>query len=204
MTRVVCQALSPLGPDLTQTSYVDDTVLVGPAPLLEEALDALPAALAPAGLHLRPDKTRIWAPRVENVEGSPAFRRLRDGQADPRGLHILGEAVGEDPVDAYPIGDAAEHIRQVQDRVTDDLHRFQHFPQKLPTGVGGIQVGLAFLQQNVPPRFLHILRAYKVELISPLCETVGDKVRQVLLHWLPLLCASLPSQLPAVVSVRPI
>ena len=50
---------------------------------------------------------------------------------DPRGLIILGEALGEDPTDPYPMGNEAfilDHLRDVTKAVVSDLSKIAVLP----------------------------------------------------------------------------
>ena len=51
--------------------------------------------------------------------------------SDTRGLTILGEAVGLEPEDAYPVGEEAyitDHLQHVSDRLCSDLRKLRHMP----------------------------------------------------------------------------
>ena len=72
-------------------------------------LQDLPRAVEGTGLSLQPQKTQVWAPQEDQIQQHPHLRRLRDQMKDPRGLIILGEALGEDPTDPYSHGQRSIH-----------------------------------------------------------------------------------------------
>ena len=101
MTETVNTALQQLISEVQALSYVDDTVLIGPADALSNALAQLPALLRASGLELQLPKTQVWAPRMQNLMRVPALRKLRSQMKDPRGLILLGEALGTTPLTPF-------------------------------------------------------------------------------------------------------
>ena len=146
-------ALRQLTSEVQALSYVDDTVLIGPADALNNALAELPALLRASGLELQPTKTQVWAPRIQNLMRVPALRELRSQMADPRGLILLGEALGNNPSDPFPVGDEAfiqDHLRGVTEAIAADLRKIAMLPDKLQDGQAGLQVAWALLSKNAP------------------------------------------------------
>ena len=71
-------------------------------------------AIGDAGLSLQPQKTQLWAPDGDQITPNPHLNHIQTQMKDPRGLIILGEALGEDPTDPYPMGNEAfiqDHLR---------------------------------------------------------------------------------------------
>ena len=106
---------------------------------------------------------------------------------DPRGLIILGEALGEDPTDPYPMGNETfiqDHLRDVTAAVANDLRKIAILPDKLEGDTAGIQVAWALISKTLPPRVVHLLRAHPVEQTQEMCDALQDAlidtVRQLL------------------------
>ena len=106
---------------------------------------------------------------------------------DPRGLVILGEALGEDPTDPYPMGNEAfilDHLRDVTKAVVGDLNKIAVLPDRLEGDTAGLQVARALISKALPPRLIHLLRAHPVEQTQELCDTpqdaLIDAVRQLI------------------------
>ena len=122
MTETVNGALRQLTSEAQALSYVDDAVLIGPADAVSDALLQLPDLRRASGLGLQPTKTQIWAPRLNNnILRIPALRELRSHMKDPRGLILLGEALGNNPSDPFPVGEEAfiqDHLRGVAEAVS--------------------------------------------------------------------------------------
>ena len=96
---------------------------------------------------------------------------------EPRGLIILGEALGEDPTDPYPMGNEAfilDHLRDVTQAVVTDLSKIAILPEKLEGDTAGIQVSWALISKTLPPRVVHLLRAHPVEQTQEMCDTLQD------------------------------
>ena len=106
---------------------------------------------------------------------------------DPRGLIILGEALGEDPTDPYPMGNEAfilDYLRDVTKAVASDLDKIAILPDRLEGDTAGLQVAWALISKTLPPRVVHLLRAHPVEQTQEMCDTLQatliDTVRQLL------------------------
>ena len=91
-----------------------------------------PRALEGTGLSLQPQKTQLWAPDGEQILRHPHLKHIQTQMKDPRGLIILGEALGEDPTDPYPMGNEAfilDHLRDVTKAVVSDLSKIAVLPE---------------------------------------------------------------------------
>ena len=96
----------------------------------------------------------------------PHLRHIQSQMKDPRGLIILGEALGEDPTDPYPMGNEAfisDHLRDVTQAVITDLSKIAVLPDRLEGDTAGLQVAWALISKTLPPRVVHLLRARPVE-----------------------------------------
>ena len=96
---------------------------------------------------------------------------------DPRGLIILGEAMGEDPTDPYPMGNEAfitDHLRDVTQTVKSDLDKIAVLPERLQGDAAGLQVAWALISKTLPPRVVHLLRAHPVEQTQEMCDSLQD------------------------------
>ena len=102
MTEVLHKAIKKTKFEVNTLSYIDDAVLVGPADDVAQILQDLPRALEGTGLSLQPQKTQLWAPDGDQILQHPHLKHIQAQMKDPRGLIILGEALGEDPTDPYP------------------------------------------------------------------------------------------------------
>ena len=167
-------------------SYFDDTILTGPADEITKVLQQLPKLLQPSGLELQPSKTQIWAPHSECLRNAPLLRELRNKMKDPRGLVVVGEALGNTATEAFFVGDEAfvsDHLRGVAETILADLRNIGCLPDKLHSGQAGVQVAWALIAKTLPPRVVHLLRAHPVsetaELTEMLQEGLQDTVRQL-------------------------
>ena len=177
MTETVNTALQQLTSLRPCLSYVDDTVLIGPADAVNNALAQLPNLLRASGLELQPSKTQVWAPRMQNLMRVPALRKLRSQMKDARGLVLLGEALGSNPSEPFPVGEEAfsqDHLRGVTEAVAADLRKIATLPDKLQDGQVGLQVAWALLSKTLPPKVVHLLRAPDdgAGLAAGYCQTV--------------------------------
>ena len=96
---------------------------------------------------------------------------------DPRGLIILGEALGEDPTGPYPMGNEAfisDHLRDVTQAVTTDLDKIAVLPDRLEGETAGLQVAWALISKTLPPRVVHLLRAHPVHQTQEMCQNLQD------------------------------
>ena len=146
-------------------SYIDDTVLVGPADDIAAILHS-PRAINDTGLSLQPQKTQLWAPDGDQITQNPNLKHIQAQMKDPRNLIIPGEALGEDPTDPYPMGNEAfiqDHLRDVTQAVANDLRKIAVLPDKLEGETAGLQVAWALISKTLPPRVVHLLRAHPVE-----------------------------------------
>ena len=187
MSEIVSQAVRAITSEVHVVSYVDDTILTGPTEEVAQALQQLPRLLAPSGLELQPAKTQVWAPHSECLRHTPFLRDLHANMKDPRGLIIVGEAMGNPAVDSFPVGDeafVADHLRGVAENIMADLRMIACLPDKLQSGQAGVQVAWALIAKTLPPRVVHLLRAHPVsettELTEMLQEGLQDAVRQLM------------------------
>ena len=177
MTEVLHKAVRQTTFEVRTLSYIDDTTLLGPADDVAQVLQDLPRAVEGTGLSLQPQKTQVWAPQEEQIQQHPHLRRLRDQMKDPRGLIILGEALGEDPTDPYPMGNEAfisDHLRDVTQAVTTDLDKIAVLPDRLEGETAGLQVAWALISKTLPPRVVHLLRAHPVDQTQEMCQNLQD------------------------------
>ena len=187
MTKVIHKAVRQTISEVRTLSYMDDTVLAGPADDIADMIQALPRALEHSGLSLQPQKTQLWAPRSDQITQHPGLRLIHAKMKDPRGLIILGETLGEDPTDPYPLGNETfiqDHLRDVTNSVANDLRKIAVLPDKLEGDTAGFQVAWALISNTLPPRVVHLLRAHPVEQTQEMCDTLQDAlldtVRQLL------------------------
>ena len=170
MTEVIHKAVRETTSEVKTLSYIDDTVLVGPADDIADILQTLPRAIKDTGLSLQPQKTQLWAPDGDQIAQNPHLKRIQTQMKDPRGLIILGEALGEDPTDPYPMGNKAfilDHLRDVTQAVVTDLSKIAILPEKL-------EGDWALISKTLPPRVVHLLRAHPVEQTQEMCDTLQD------------------------------
>ena len=118
-------------PSVSLAAYVDDTVLLGPASDVTQAITEIQTEAAMGGLKLQKAKTQVWSPTSESIDNEPLLRALQGRMGDKRGILILGETVSEEPEDAIPIGNEAfvtEHIGAIKQKLLDDLCKLEHLP----------------------------------------------------------------------------
>ena len=118
---------------------------------------------------------------MQNIMRVPGLRRLRGQMTDPRGLILLGEALGNNPSDPFPVGEEAfiqDHLRGVTEAVAADLRKIASLPDKLDDGQAGLQVAWALLSKTLPPRVVHLLRAHPVSDTREMCETLQDQLHE--------------------------
>ena len=153
----------------------------------QKSFRRFPRAISGTGLSLQPQKTQLWAPDGDQITHNPSLKHIQAQMKDPRGLIILGEALGEDPTDPYPMGNEAfiqDHLRDVTQAVANDLRKIAILPDKLEGETAGLQVAWALISKTLPPRVVHLLRAHPVEQTQEMCDTLQDAlldtVRQLL------------------------
>ena len=129
----------------------------------------------------------MGAPDGDQITQHPNLKAIQTQVKDPQGLIILGEALGEDPTDPYPMGNEAftqDHLRDVTEAVVSDLSKIAVLPDKLEGDAAGVQVAWALISKTLPPRVVHLLRAHPVEQTQEMCDTLQDAllntVRQLL------------------------
>ena len=149
MTIVVRQAIATVHVLVLGISYIDDAVLVGSSEHVASVLQELPTLLSHTGLQLQPTKTMVWRPTPGVVASHSHPRDLQVTMSDIRGLTILGEALGLEPEDAYPVGDEAyitDHIQQVSDKLCSDIRKLCHLPGMCGDDQAGLQIAWSLLQ----------------------------------------------------------
>ena len=154
MTEVIHKAVRETTSEVKTLSYINDTVLVGPADDIAEILQTLPRAIRDTGLSLQPQKTQLWAPDGDQIAQNPHLKRIQTQMKDPRGLIILGEALGEDPTDPYPMGNEAftlDHLQDVTQAVVTDMSKIAILPEKLEGETAGVQVAWALISKTYHP-----------------------------------------------------
>ena len=178
MTEVIQKAVRETTSEVQTLSYIDDTLLVGPADDIAEVTQMLPRAIVDAGLSPQPQKTQLWAPQSDQITQHPSLKLMQAQTKDPRGLIIdLGEALGEGPTDPYPMGNEAfiqDHLRDATAAVANDLRKIAILPDKLEGDTAGLQVAWALISKTLPPRVVHLLRACPVEQTQEMCDPLQD------------------------------
>ena len=142
MTLLMLDIIRSKAPNVALVAYVDDTVLLGEAPDVTQAITEIQAEAATGGLKLQKAKTQVWSPTDASIENEPLLRTLQGRMGDKRGILILGEAVSEEPEDALPVGNEAfvtEQIESIKQKLLDDLKKLEHLPHKLVKGEEGLQ-----------------------------------------------------------------
>ena len=178
----VLRELCPQNPawlDAVNVLLSEPVLVVNPEPAddVVQILQELPRALEGTGLNLQPQKTQLWAPDGDQILQHPHLKQIQTQMKDPRGLIILGEALGEDPTDPYPMGNEAfvlDHLRDVTKAVVSDLDKIAVLPDRLEGDSAGLQVAWALISKTLPPRVVHLLRAHPVEQSQEMCETLQD------------------------------
>ena len=90
VTEVIHKVARETTSEVKTLSYIDDTVLVGPADDVAEILQTLPQAISDAGLSLQPQKTQLWAPDGDQITQNPNLRNIQAQMKDPPGPHHSG------------------------------------------------------------------------------------------------------------------
>ena len=124
MSLLLKETLRNKVPDVSMVAYVDDTVLLGTAENVTQAITEIQAEAATGGLKLQKAKTRVWSPTQQSIENEPLLRTLQGRMGDQRGL-VLGETVSEEPEDAIFIGNdsfVTDHINGIKQKLLDDLN----------------------------------------------------------------------------------
>ena len=106
-----------LAPNVSMAAHVDDTMLLGPAQDVTQAITEIQIEATTGGFKLQKAKTQVWSPTPDYIDNEPLLRALQGRMGDKRGTLILGETVSEEPEDAVPIGSEAfviEHIGAIK------------------------------------------------------------------------------------------
>ena len=121
--------------------------------------------------------SEVQAPHPECFRHTPFLRDLRAKMKDPRGLIIVGEAMGYPAIDSFPVGDeafVADHLRGVAEVIQADLRKIGCLPGKLQSGQAGVQVAWALIAKTLPPRVVHLLRAHPISETAELTEILQE------------------------------
>ena len=120
MTKMVNAALQQLTSEVHALYYVDDTVLIGPAEAVNNALAQLPDLLRASGLELQPTKTQeVWAPRKDGQAGLQVAWALLAKTLPPRVVRLLR---------AHPVSNTRELCEELQDTVQDTVRQYLDKP----------------------------------------------------------------------------
>ena len=186
MSLLMMDIIRSKAPNVAMVAYVDDTVLLGAAPDVTQAVTEIQTEAATGGLKLQKAKTQVWSPTDTSIENEPLLRTLQGRMGVERGILILGETVSEEPEDALPIGNEAfvtEHIESIKQKLLDDLKKLEHLPSKLVKGEAGLQIAWGLLRRTIPSRFLHVLRGHAVDITAEFCDDIQDAIHRILARW---------------------
>ena len=171
----------------TLALYVDDAV-IGAAPEdLQEILRQLPQKLATAGLQMASHKTQVWSPQGAQLRPFPSLQQLWEAQTEKRGLKIVGQAFGHDPLEGHAFGEASfvedvlrQHLRELRRTV----EAIRTLPAAAGAGQPGNQVAWSLLTNTLPSRILHLLRTHPVGLTTEFCEELQAMLQEAVLSIL--------------------
>ena len=171
----------------TLALYVDDAV-IGAAPEdLQEILRQLPNKLATAGLQMAGHKTQVWSPQGAQLRPFPSLQQLWEAQTEKRGLKIVGQAFGHDPLEGHAFGEASfvedvlrQHLRELRRTV----EAIRTLPAAAGAGQPGNQVAWSLLTNTLPSRVLHLLRTHPVGLTAEFCEELQAMLQEAVLSIL--------------------
>ena len=131
MSPLMMDIIRSKAPNVVMVAYVDDTVLLGAASDVTQAIAEIQTEGATGGLKLQKAKTQVWSPTNTSIENEPLLRTLQGRMGDKRGILILGETVSEEPEDALPIGNEAfvtEHIENIKQSCLMTSRSWNTFP----------------------------------------------------------------------------
>ena len=149
MSLLMLDIIRSKAPNVSLVAYVDDTVLLGAASDVTQAITETQTEAAMGGLKLQKAKMQVWSPTADSIDNEPLLRTLQGRMGDKRGILILGETVSEEAEDALPIGNEAfvtEHIEAIKRKLLDDLTKLEHLPHKLVKGEAGLQTAWGLLR----------------------------------------------------------
>ena len=166
-------------------AYLDDAAITGNMPALHIALPLLKGDLEAVGLTLNLTKCRLWR-RVSDHTIPPLLA--------PHEAHVLQEGVvicGLACDGAYedlmmPVGEpsfVAEWLRQKAERSAQEIRQIAHLPWAVPHKPS-VQIANLLLKNLYPARYVHLMRAYAVEVTQESFEQVDAELLQVLKDWL--------------------
>ena len=108
--------------------------------------------------------------------------------SDSRGLTILGEAVGLEPEDAYPVGEETyitDHLHRVSDRLCQDVRNLRHLPgmcgdqQAGPSGLGTASEAGA-IQDPAPSANA----SHTPHLTTVICDHIQAELQENFHYWI--------------------
>ena len=186
MSLLMLDIIRSKAPNVSLVAYVDDTVLLGAASDVTQAIAEIQTEAATGALKLQKAKPQVWSPTADSTDNEPLLRTLQGRMGDKRGILILGQTVSEEPEDAIPIGKEAfvtEHIAAIKQKLLDDLHKLEHLPHKLVKGEAGLQTAWGLLRHTIPSRILHVLRGHAVDITAEFCDDIQDAIHKILAQW---------------------
>ena len=185
MSLLLKDSLQNKAPDVSTVAYVDDTVLLGTAASVTQAITEIQAETATGGLKLEKAKAQVWSPTQQSIDNEPLLRTLQGRMGDKRGILVLGETVSEETEDAIaiPIGNEAFVTDHIKQKLLDDLSKVEHLPHTLVGGEAGLQTAWGLLRRTVPSRFLHVLRGHAVEITADFCDEIQESLHRILGQW---------------------
>ena len=171
----------------TLALYVDDAV-IGAAPEdLQELLRQLPERLAKAGLQMTGHKTQVWSSQGVELRPFPSLQQLWENQKEKRGLMIVGQTFGHDPLEGQAFGEAS-FVEDVLRQHLRDLHHRLAAIRTLAAAGGagqpGNQVAWSLLTNALPSRILHLLWTHPVGLTTEFCEELQAMLQEAVLSIL--------------------
>ena len=111
-------------------AYVDDTVFLGPAGDVTQAITEIQIEATRGGLKLQKAKTQVWSPQQASINNELRGRQKRNSD--------LGETVSEEPEHAIPNGNEAsvtDHINAIKQKLLDDLSKLEHSSRNQKRGM---------------------------------------------------------------------
>ena len=130
-------------------------------------------------LAFNPRKPNFGHRKVIRSPRIPTSNSRQAQMKDPRGLIVLGEVLGEDPTDPYPMGNEAfiqDRLRDVTKALANDLRKIAILPDKLEGDAAGLQVAWALVSKPLPPQVVRLLRTHPVEQTQETCDTLARRL----------------------------
>ena len=73
MSLFMMDIIRSKAPNVSMVAYVDDTVLLGPAQDVTQAISEIQDEIATGGLKLKKAKTLVWSPTQTSIDNEPLF-----------------------------------------------------------------------------------------------------------------------------------